>query len=480
MTLPLKTTGRKPVSKPWDGDALGREPYAKAMTNLLDGQTEPLVISINGSWGTGKTFFLQHWQAQLEQSGYKAIYFNAWEDDHCGDPLVAIIGQLWESLKGSDLQEIGNSIKEAAKPLFVKTIFNTLRAKTAGMIDFDDAILKSIAETAGDDYAAQRLYRDELKRRLVNMAGKVCISTKYPMVFIIDELDRCRPTFAIELLERVKHIFDIPNMVFVLGIDRSQLGNSIHAVYGDIDVDGYLRRFIDMEFVLQQGNLKPFVQHLMKLHGLDGHFNALSERAKYPEHKQEFYRYQDFFAGLSQYLGLSPRDVEYATRSFVLVAKNLKDRSRLFPELLTILILLRVKNPELYRQYVSQPFVPANVLDWFLSWIPEQYPESSKREIDRLIRDLEYIIYMAAGSEYEDPIQRQLDQLLKDRSSKTTGLSKRTRSLPDGDLKEFADIYHATRRSNSFQHDYGTKDAVEHLASMIELTSCMLDNGGRR
>ena len=73
-----------------------------------------------------------------------------------------------------------------------------------------------------------------------------------PLVFIIDELDRCRPTFAIELLERVKHIFDVPNIVFVFGINRDELTKSLVSVYGEIEAGEYLRRFFDMEFILPE------------------------------------------------------------------------------------------------------------------------------------------------------------------------------------------------------------------------------------
>lgn len=67
-------------------------------------------------------------------------------------------------------------------------------------------------------------------------------------MFFIDELDRCRPTFAIELLERIKHLFDIQNIVFVLSIDKEQLEASTAAAYGSaINAPEYLRRFIDLE-----------------------------------------------------------------------------------------------------------------------------------------------------------------------------------------------------------------------------------------
>ena len=77
---------------PWADDALKRSEVAEKLTNLITGQSDPFVISLHGQWGTGKTFLLKRWQKQLENDGFRAIYFNAWEDDFCDDPLVAIIG----------------------------------------------------------------------------------------------------------------------------------------------------------------------------------------------------------------------------------------------------------------------------------------------------------------------------------------------------------------------------------------------------
>ena len=82
-----------------------------------------------------------------------------------------------------------------------------------------------------------------------------------PLVFFIDELDRCRPSFAIELLERVKHLFDVKNIVFVLSIDKKQLEAITAAVYGErIDALEYLRRFIDLDFYLPLPHTKDYTK----------------------------------------------------------------------------------------------------------------------------------------------------------------------------------------------------------------------------
>ncbi|MBK7493258.1 MAG: hypothetical protein IPI17_15895 [Nitrosomonas sp.] len=68
---------------------------------------------------------------------------------------------------------------------------------------------------------------------------------KKPLFIFIDELDRCRPLYAIELLERIKHLFVYQGIVFVIATDTEQLKHSINAIYGSgFDSTTYLRRFL--------------------------------------------------------------------------------------------------------------------------------------------------------------------------------------------------------------------------------------------
>jgi KAP-like P-loop domain-containing protein len=86
-----------------------------------------------------------------------------------------------------------------------------------------------------------------------------------PLLFFVDELDRCRPTYAVALLERMKHIFDVEGIVFVLAIDKGQIGHSLKAVYGSgLEVDGYLRRFIDLEYRIPDPPREKYAGYLFK------------------------------------------------------------------------------------------------------------------------------------------------------------------------------------------------------------------------
>ena len=269
----------------WADDALDRLKVAESLTNLVRDQANPFVISLNGHWGTGKTFFLKRWQKELERDGFQAIYFNAWEDDFCDDPLVAIIGQLSDHLsKNKGLDERGQQIRKV-----IEQNLRSLSKKHAGVTlpEFGDKILK--------EYAEQRTSKDGLKKGLKRLSDKVWKKSKHSLIFIIDELDRCRPTFAVELLERVKHVFDVPGMVFVFGINRDELCSSVQSIYGDIDSDVYLRRFFDMEFLLPEANSETFCKHLIERYRLEEFFSELSKCVEHSVHCDEFSEFFNFF-----------------------------------------------------------------------------------------------------------------------------------------------------------------------------------------
>ena len=118
------------LEQPWNDDVLNRAQIAAKLTNLLQNQSSPFVISIHGYWGTGKTFLLKRWQRDLETQGFKAIYLNAWEDDFCDDPLLAILGQLAEYFQEGQLKGLARQILDVARPLIWQNISGVLNKAT--------------------------------------------------------------------------------------------------------------------------------------------------------------------------------------------------------------------------------------------------------------------------------------------------------------------------------------------------------------
>ena len=144
--------------------------------------------------------------------------------------------------------------------------------KNSTKVDVDD-----IADVINDqikEYTKQRTTFNKFKKLLEEYVASVNEDQPVPVIFIIDELDRCNPHFAVKVLERVKHLFDIPNIIFVLPISKKQLEYSIQGFYGSdkIDAANYLRRFIDLEFELPKPNHEQFFMFLYDHHGFDAYF----------------------------------------------------------------------------------------------------------------------------------------------------------------------------------------------------------------
>lgn len=173
-------------------------------------------------------------------------------------------------------KEIGLMLIKKSVPVAIKLI-------TAGLVDIDQTMKDSISELAEDFAKDQIEHYKSAKNCITNFREQLRDTVeaineteekKRPLIIFIDELDRCRPDFAIEILEKVKHFFNVPNIIFILALDKNQLGYSIQSIYSvKMDVDGYLRRFFDLEFVLPYPSEGNYAEYLYNKFELDGYFS---------------------------------------------------------------------------------------------------------------------------------------------------------------------------------------------------------------
>lgn len=458
-----------PKDDPWQDDALRRELIAGNLTNLIRDEENPFVVSVSGDWGTGKTFLLQRWRAQLEKDSFRAIYFNAWEDDCCDDPLVAIIGQLAEYFSSTGLKKISEKIKANAVPL----LGSNLRSLTEKYVGLS---LPYLAKDVFDKYSQQTESKNKLKDELKKLADKVRKETGHPLVFIIDELDRCRPTFAVELLERVKHVFDVPGMVFVFGLNRGELAKSVQSLYGKIDADIYLHRFFDMEFRLPAADATAFCKYLMEQrYELDKFYRTDVERLT---------KFKKFFPVFSGIIGLSLRDIDYCIRTIAFVGKNL-DKNNIFASyylfVLAVLIPLKLKDQSLYQKFIQgkSASAGAEVMDCIDGWIGDKRDiklDKNNALEDYYLYDMELYLYASApqgiGSGPDDsPLAiQQLQRLAAGESvNHPQYLSKRTR--PSGQERA-RELWHRYKSFLSFYQrlTYRSFLPIEEIVELIELT----------
>ncbi|MEZ0258719.1 MAG: P-loop NTPase fold protein, partial [Chthoniobacter sp.] len=231
-----------------------------------------LVISLNGAFGTGKTTLIEMWKNDLEARAQhdpllpNAVVLNAWESDYSGDPLLALISALTEIVekrKGKEPGDSASQIREAAKDAAwfgvalvggVVSHVTGIDATAAGEFAEDKKkARKEKAEKQIDLLAAFEHRRDSLRR--LKAALTECFGGQRPRAIVfVDELDRCRPDYAIQYLETIKHVFDVHGLIFVLAVDKNSLASSAKALYGaDLNFNEYYRKFSHRNVDLPRG-----------------------------------------------------------------------------------------------------------------------------------------------------------------------------------------------------------------------------------
>ena len=274
-------------------DQLGRRDIIAQFIHLLCNVNGPYSIFIDAPWGTGKTFFVKqvietlrfanpnidanapsdvsifdsNLMSNLNRELFLPIYFNAWENDHFDDPiapLLATIATMADKTKVNQERNFSNIAAGAIECALSLTGLN------AG---------KLLEAISGNDFLDAFRKRQELRAKIGELVSALLPEVANRAVLFIDELDRCRPEFAMQLLEQTKSLFLQDNIIVVYSTDRTQLAYSLQGVYGqNYDCQRYLQRFCDYRFDLPRINpIKYLEAKQADIH--DGYcFTKISER----------------------------------------------------------------------------------------------------------------------------------------------------------------------------------------------------------
>ena len=249
-------------------DLLDRQRTINKWTERFIKNGNHLVLAVHAEWGMGKTFFAKQWHEHLKKLNYPVCYIDAFENDFIDDPFkvitFSIINQLKENeniKKGLDkeIQDFENEGKnylwEAVKLTGKHTMQSVLSLLPLIKADktADELVKMYKEEVYKDPYAEEDSYKIHVKNFKEKLA-KLVYDNK-PLVIIVDELDRCKPSFAIELLEKLKHLYDVNNVIFILFINENELANIVKGYYGSaLNGHEYLRKFIDIRAELPELN----------------------------------------------------------------------------------------------------------------------------------------------------------------------------------------------------------------------------------
>ena len=362
---------------PYRNDALSRKESGEALTQFVLSANDSVVVCIDAPWGQGKTTFLRMWEQDLKNNDIPTIYFNAWESDFSDDALVCLIGEISASIK--ELSKNGNEskareylgkTKDIGIALLKRSVPVAAKVATAGALDLDKVTEQALAGLA-ESIAKEQLEKYETSKKSIKLFREAISDlassitdpdNPKPLIFIIDELDRCRPNYAIEILEKAKHFFNVDNIVFVLGADKKQLGSSIKAIYGEgLNVNGYLRRFMDFDYVLPPPDKGVFVKVLFRKYSFNDYFSKKNTRGLQYEKDQSIKMFSELF----ELYGLTLREQEHCCSLLSLSIRTTPEDNNLFPFFLCFLIVIKVKDTDLYKELITGKIDAFELLDRF-------------------------------------------------------------------------------------------------------------------
>ena len=354
-----------PPDDPFQNDLLDRKPSIETLTGLLGALEGPCVLALDSEWGGGKTTFIKLWAAHLRKEGFAVAEFNAWETDFSGDPFVALSSKLqlqFEAAPSDKFAETTEHFAKAVKRVALRTAPVAIRILSQGLLE--SGSLEQLFTEQVASYAENRLEEfDEVQKSVIDFKevlqeGALRLSEQHDnraLFIMIDELDRCRPSYAVELLEVAKHLFSVDRIVFVLALNRSELAHSVKALYGrKFDAEGYLHRFFDLDYSLPWPDREKFVMEALQSSGLGALFLSASE---------PFQVVPSLIARLMAWSDLDLRRIGQTTRRMALACASLEDT---FPGVTTglcVACVLRALDSKLYQHLRDGDIPDSEVID---------------------------------------------------------------------------------------------------------------------
>ncbi|HGY9592105.1 P-loop NTPase fold protein [Vibrio diabolicus] len=378
----------------------GREAFAKSLSNIFSNSESGFVLAIDATWGAGKTAFIHQLIHDLKATEkIIPIYYDAFSNDFSNDTFLSIGATIFHEVEGY-FESTGKSVKvkkqlEHLKDLTKKTAGEliklssnlALKSLTAGMIDNSELEKIAIKTFNSATFGTLELELNEKFKAYENAKSNIqsyvdalesVSQNGEKVIFFIDELDRCRPDFAVEVLEKVKHLFAAKNVIFVISYNKSQLSKIISHVYGVENKDAlkYLEKFIHIE-----ANL-PVVDEKSSTSSYEQLFDSFVREfnIELPNQQQRITSLKNMFTLLCQpkHLNMNSREIERAFSyvSFCFAALPKEKGSSLF-EFFLPAAMMKVKNSEIFNQVSEGRFFSTSAnYKWLHDFFKEHYKSS--------------------------------------------------------------------------------------------------------
>lgn len=255
--------------------------FVRLLTHMED---DCYSVALNGGWGSGKTFFVKQvrlvlnahnplfhmedetrkeiqalYKADEKPNSYATVYYDAWTYDNHDDPILSLVYAASQSGEEAYLNDSPSHVFEAAA-----AVFDAFTGKNL------TSLVKGLGKAEIKDRLAEIRDTEELKSRIRDFIDTLIAEKGNQLVFFIDELDRCKPDYAIRFLERIKHYFDDERITFVFSVSLTQLQWTIRNYYGNgFDATKYLDKFFDLCVSIPTADYEKFLRDRLEI-GSDG------------------------------------------------------------------------------------------------------------------------------------------------------------------------------------------------------------------
>lgn len=257
----------------YESDLLSRKDSVIQFAEFLKSPYCPTSIAVNGEWGSGKTFFVKQTAYQLstlEDASDKCltVYYDAWENDNECDPIISIVDCIARVAGEEDGKHIGELVFGIAEATLDNPLFRGIKA-------FRDWQKENEAES---DFGYSKIAptNTQIKNKLKALFDEIINEHGKRLILFVDELDRCKPDFAVRVLERLKHYFTIDDRVkIVFSVNINQLEHTIKHFYGDdFDSHRYLDRFFDMVLPIPEAETTLYIARYMNRNVMSDDFSS--------------------------------------------------------------------------------------------------------------------------------------------------------------------------------------------------------------
>jgi len=261
-------------------DTIARDMDVFRFVEILNSIDDSCSVALDGGWGSGKTFFVKQskmvldahndfivWDDDTDRIKIKdmwtqrhknqpaelqtqvSVYYDSWENDNDEDPILSLVYSILQSVesdysfkKGADCLKIAANILEFFSGKKWTQLIDSLKSEDP---------LQALKKEKG----IQKMIKEFLDSLLLEKGNR--------LIIFIDELDRCKPSYAVRLLERIKHYFSNDRITYVFSVNINELQHTIKQYYGsDFNASKYLDRFFDLRISLPPADLKRYYQSL--------------------------------------------------------------------------------------------------------------------------------------------------------------------------------------------------------------------------